>query len=67
MNALDIKAGDLFDFREIDVNSSHFEITSVLEVHYQFLKEKKTKDVKIIHRITKDIFNSIEGTHLKEG
>ncbi|MGM1050531.1 MAG: helix-turn-helix domain-containing protein [Bacillota bacterium] len=65
MNALDIKPGDLFDFREVDVNSSQFEITSVLEVHYQFLKEKKTEDVKMIHRITKDIFNSIEGAYPK--
>ncbi|TDF95458.1 helix-turn-helix domain-containing protein [Paenibacillus piri] len=62
MNALDIRPGDLFDFREVDVNSSEFEINSILEVHYQFLKEKKTEDVKMIHRITKDIFNSIEGS-----
>ncbi|KZS47054.1 hypothetical protein AWU65_14530 [Paenibacillus glucanolyticus] len=62
MNALEIRPGDLFDFREVDINSSEFEISSVLEVHYQFLKAKKTEDVKMIHRITKDIFNSIEGS-----
>ena len=62
MNALEIKPGELFDFRELDLNSSDFETRSVLEVHYQFLKEKKTTDVKMIHRITKDIFNSIEKT-----
>ncbi|MFD0675983.1 MULTISPECIES: helix-turn-helix domain-containing protein [unclassified Paenibacillus] len=62
MNALDIRPGDLFDFRQVDINSSEFEVSSILEVHYQFLKAKKTEDVRMIHRITKDIFNSIEGS-----
>jgi transcriptional regulator with XRE-family HTH domain len=61
MNALDIRPGDLFNFREVDITSSEFEISSILEVHYQFLKAKKTEDIKMIHRITKDIFDSIEG------
>ncbi|WP_159887969.1 helix-turn-helix domain-containing protein [Paenibacillus puerhi] len=61
MIALDIRPGDLFDFREVDINSCEFGISSILEVHYQFLKAKKTEDIKMIHRITKDIFNSIEG------
>ncbi|NRF93619.1 helix-turn-helix transcriptional regulator [Paenibacillus frigoriresistens] len=67
MNALDIRPGDLFDFRQVDINSSEFEISSILEVHYQFLKAKKTEDVKMIHRITKDIFNSIEGSRQEKG
>jgi len=60
ITALDIKPSELFEFRELEVNSPEFEINSVLEIHYQFLKEKKTDDVKMIHRITKEIFASIE-------
>ncbi|MCR2802674.1 helix-turn-helix domain-containing protein [Paenibacillus soyae] len=60
MKALCIKPGELFDFREIDPDSQEFETTSILEIHYQFLMEKKSDDVKMIHRITKDIFRSIE-------
>lgn len=60
MNALDIKPGDLFDIHELDVYSHEYEVNTVLEEHYQFLKTKKADDIKMIHRITKDIFNSIE-------
>jgi transcriptional regulator with XRE-family HTH domain len=60
MNALNIKPGELFDFREVDPNSQEFETRAILEVHYQFLLEKKSDDVRMIHKITKEIFNSIE-------
>lgn len=60
MIALDIRPGELFDFRELDLNSPEFEMRSILEVHYQFLKEKRNEDVQMIHRITKDIFKSID-------
>lgn len=60
ITALNIKPSELFDFRELEVDSPEFETISVLEIHYQFLKEKETDDVKMIHRITKDIFASIE-------
>ncbi|MFH5181443.1 helix-turn-helix domain-containing protein [Paenibacillus sp. TAB 01] len=61
VTALNMKPEDLFEYREVDINSEEFEISSVLEAHNQFLKEKKIEDVKMIHRITKDIFKSIEG------
>ncbi|SDJ44745.1 helix-turn-helix domain-containing protein [Paenibacillus naphthalenovorans] len=63
MNALNIKPGELFDFREIDPDSQEFETRAILEVHYQFLLEKKSDDVRMIHRITKEIFASIEGAN----
>lgn len=63
MSALNIKPGELFDFQEIDPVSPEFETRAILEIHYQFLLEKKSDDVRMIHRITKDIFRSIEGTN----
>ncbi|MGG1554090.1 helix-turn-helix domain-containing protein [Paenibacillus ferrarius] len=43
MKALELNPGDLFDYREVNVNSPEFELQSVLEVHYQFLKGKKSR------------------------
>ncbi len=66
MDALNIKPGDLFDYREIDPDSQEFETKTILEVHYQFLMEKKSEDVKMIHKITTEIFKSIDASSKSE-
>lgn len=63
MDALNIKPGNLLDFREIDPDSQEFETKTILEIHYQFLLEKKSEDVKMIHKITTEIFKSIESSN----
>ncbi|MFB0863123.1 helix-turn-helix domain-containing protein [Paenibacillus oleatilyticus] len=60
IHALDIQPSDLFDFSELNVDQASLELTDALEVHYNFLKSKRIDDVKMIHRITKEIFKSIE-------
>jgi len=60
IRALDIQTSDLFDFSELHVDQTNLELKDTLEVHYNFLKSKNLEDVKMIHRITKDIFKSIE-------
>lgn len=64
MDALNIKPGNLLDFREID--SQEFETRTVLEVHYQFLLGKKSEDVKMIHKVTTEIFKSIDAAARSE-
>ncbi|ASS68153.1 MULTISPECIES: helix-turn-helix transcriptional regulator [unclassified Paenibacillus] len=66
MEALNIKPGDLLDFREIEPDSQEFETRSILEVHYQYLTKKKCEDVKMIHKITQEIFKSIESSAKSE-
>ena len=66
MDALNIKPGNLLDFREIDPDSQEFETRTVLEVHYQFLLGKKSEDVKMIHKITTEIFKSIDAAARSE-
>ncbi|MBE1446137.1 helix-turn-helix domain-containing protein [Paenibacillus sp. OAS669] len=60
IRALDIQTSDLFDFSELHVDQTNLELKDTLEVHYNFLKSKNIEDVKMIHRITKEIFKSIE-------
>lgn len=60
MNALEIRPGDLFDYRELSLSSNEIELEAVLEIHHNYLKTKSVKDVKMIHTVTKEIFNSIE-------
>ncbi|GIO91528.1 hypothetical protein J31TS3_27550 [Paenibacillus lactis] len=66
MDALNIKPGNLLDFREIDPDSQEFGTRTVLEVHYQFLLGKKSEDVKMIHKITTEIFKSIDAAARSE-
>ncbi|MDO3679734.1 helix-turn-helix domain-containing protein [Paenibacillus ehimensis] len=60
MEALDIEPSDLFDFKTIKINDSSAEFDLVLNEHIEFLRTKQIEDVKMINRITKDIFRSIE-------
>ncbi|MGQ7887558.1 helix-turn-helix domain-containing protein [Paenibacillus sp. WC2504] len=60
MNALEIRPGDLFDYRELNLSSNEIELEAILEVHHNYLKVKKIEDVKMIHVITKEIFKRME-------
>ncbi|KRF31703.1 helix-turn-helix domain-containing protein [Paenibacillus sp. Soil787] len=60
MNALEIRPGDLFDYRELRLNSNEIELDAVLEVHHNYLKHKRVEDVKMIHTISKEIFRNLE-------
>lgn len=60
MEALDIAASDLFDFKTVKINDSNSELDLVINEHVEFLKTKQLEDVKMINKITKEIFKSIE-------
>lgn len=60
IHALNISPRDLFDFRDIDPDSREYGTRAVLEVHAQYLSEKDSEDVKLIHRIAKEIFKANE-------
>lgn len=53
--ALDTDLGAFFKFNEIDITSDDIDKKEALEVHKQFLEDRTIDDIKLIHRITKDI------------
>lgn len=53
--ALDMDLGAFFNFNEIDVASNDFDKTAVLEVHKQFLEDRSVDEIKLIHKISRDI------------
>ncbi|NQX58579.1 helix-turn-helix domain-containing protein [Paenibacillus qinlingensis] len=60
MGALDLKPSDLFGYHEIDLKDANYELESVIQKHSEFLRTKRVEDVKMIHRISLEIFNSLE-------
>ncbi|NQX69856.1 helix-turn-helix transcriptional regulator [Paenibacillus alba] len=55
ITALDMDLGAFFNFDEIDVTSNDFDKTAVLEVHKQFLEDRSVDEIKLIHKISRDI------------
>jgi transcriptional regulator with XRE-family HTH domain len=53
--ALETDLGAFFDFDEIDVSSDDIDKKAVLEIHKQFLEDRKIDEIKLIHKITRDI------------
>jgi transcriptional regulator with XRE-family HTH domain len=53
--ALDTDYGVFFDLTGVDVASDYFDKRAVLEVHNQFLRESTIDEIKLIHKISKDI------------
>lgn len=55
LSALDTDLGTFFDFKEIEVTSSDLDKKAVLEIHQQFLEDRSIDEIKLIHKITRDI------------
>jgi transcriptional regulator with XRE-family HTH domain len=53
--ALDTDLGAFFNFNDIDVAANNFDKRAVLEIHQQFLENRSMDEIKLIHKITRDI------------
>lgn len=60
LDALDLKPSDLFGYHEVDINNTNYELEAVIQKHCEFLRTKKVGDVRMLHRIALEIFESLE-------
>ncbi|MCY9657119.1 helix-turn-helix transcriptional regulator [Paenibacillus chondroitinus] len=61
MEALEIEPSDLFDFRLVNVErGTDTALLSALQTHYDFLKTRDVEDVQMIHRIARDVLESMD-------
>ncbi|MGG1518251.1 helix-turn-helix transcriptional regulator [Paenibacillus oryzisoli] len=57
ITALETDLGTFFKFSEIDIASNDVDKQESLEVHTQFLQDRTNDEIKLIHKITRDILN----------
>ncbi|MBA2941054.1 helix-turn-helix transcriptional regulator [Paenibacillus sp. CGMCC 1.16610] len=60
INALGLRPGDIFGYHEVNINDVNYELEQIIQKHSDFLRTKKIKDVKMLHKISLEIFDSLE-------
>jgi transcriptional regulator with XRE-family HTH domain len=60
MTALDLTPSDWLHFGELEVKNEKLEKDKLLEIHKSLLKNRNLEEIKLIHRITIDILNTLQ-------
>jgi transcriptional regulator with XRE-family HTH domain len=60
INALGVGIYEFFDFTYPSLDDKKTELATVLEVHQSYLRKRDVEEVKSIHRIAKDILETID-------
>jgi transcriptional regulator with XRE-family HTH domain len=60
LEALEIAPNYFFQFSHVDFESAEFEKQTILQTHLSLLANKTIEEIQLIHRITKDIFETYE-------
>jgi transcriptional regulator with XRE-family HTH domain len=60
VNALDISPVELFMFQNSDIHDEFANKRMVIEVHKSLLATRRIDEVKLVHRLAKDILNTID-------
>ncbi|WP_010649734.1 helix-turn-helix domain-containing protein [Oceanobacillus massiliensis] len=59
INSLNISSASLFDFSDIDTANST-NINEILDIHVNLLRKRDIKDVKLIHKVAKEILAHVD-------
>jgi len=55
ISALNTDLGTFFQFNDVEMASNDFDKKALLEIHQQFLEQRSMDEIKLIHKITRDI------------
>jgi transcriptional regulator with XRE-family HTH domain len=60
ITALDMTPSDWFQFDVLEVKNEKVAKDKLLEIHKSILKLRPLEEIKLIHRLTKDILNTLD-------
>ncbi|WP_374017609.1 helix-turn-helix domain-containing protein [Paenibacillus thiaminolyticus] len=60
VRALDVSIEQFFSFDTASVDAERLGIAGTLELHVKLLKGRETEDVKLVHRIAKDMLETFD-------
>ncbi|WP_289137773.1 helix-turn-helix domain-containing protein [uncultured Brevibacillus sp.] len=65
VGALEVEPAEVFHFGNIDVETELHEKKQVLDVHRSFLMNRSLEEVKMVQRVVKDMFSTIDSEKQK--